>query len=267
MQKQTIYSILIFLTVVFFSSCEDIIDIDLNSSDPKVVIVADLNNEEKSHAIFVSKSVNFDDPKPNEPVLDAEVYIRLGNGKTFYFTSVGEGRYINPDLPISVGESYTLTVVVDGEEYQSTTTMLAYIEVDSIGVNQETIFNEDFFFVNFKFFDPSGQENYYRYSMSINGSPMKFNAIFSDKFNDGNEVTHQLGREDGNDIKPGDSLLIRRQIVTKEVYNYWAEYSQTNPGSAAPGNPTSNISNGALGYFSVSSVRDYPVGIDKASQG
>jgi len=39
----------------------------------------------------------------------------------------------------------------------------------------------------------------------------------------------------------------------------------TNPGSASPGNPTSNISNGALGYFSVSSARDYTVDIAKPS--
>lgn len=239
---------------------------DLNSADPKIVIVADIHPEKRPHEVLVSRTVNFDDPRPNEPVTDATVNIRLGNGRTINFRSVGDGYYMNPDLPLSVGESYTLTVEIDGEEYTSTTTMLDYIEVETIGVNQETVFNEDYYFINFKFFDPGTQENYYRYSMSINGGPYKFNSVFSDKFNDGNEVTHQLGRDNVSEIKAGDHLEIRRQVITKPVFTYWNEYMLTNPGSAAPGNPTSNISNGALGYFSVSSVRTYTVDIDKPSE-
>lgn len=262
MIKRPLYRFLLFSFLLILTSCEDLIDIDLNSANPKVVIVADINNEEKTHEILISKTVNFDDERPNDPVDDALVYIRLGNGRVYQFVSAGGGRYINTDIPMAMGETYNLVVQVDGEEYTSTTRMLAYIDIDSIGVTEENIFNEDFYFINLKFNDPEGEANYYRYSMSINNKPFKFNAVFSDKFNDGNEWTHQLGSDgSGNDIKPGDNLRIRRQIITKEVFNYWSEYASTNPGSAAPGNPTSNISNDALGYFSVSSVRDYTVDI------
>jgi len=46
-------------------------------------------------------------------------------------------------------------------------------------------------------------------------------------------------------------------VIDKDVFKYWNELQSINPGSAAPANPTSNISNGALGYFSVSSARTY----------
>jgi len=263
MLRRPLYRVLLFSLLLILSSCEDLIDIDLNSADPKVVIVAEINNEDKTHEVTVTKTVNFDDEKPNDPVNDAVVFIRLGNGRIYNFNSAGNGKYTTTNLPLAVGETYNLVVVVDGEEYTATTKLLAYIEIDSIGVTIENIFNEDYYFINLKFNDPDGESNYYKYSMSINGKPFKFNAAFSDKFNNGNEVTHQLGGNDnGNEINPGDHLLIRRQIVTKEVFNFWSEYTMTNPGSAAPGNPTSNISNGGMGYFSVSNVKDYTVDID-----
>ncbi|WP_093095849.1 DUF4249 domain-containing protein [Sphingobacterium mizutaii] len=265
MQKRSIYSLFIFSCILLFSSCEELIDVDLNKVNPQVVIVGDMNNEESSHEVLVTRTVDFDEPRPYEPILDASVFIQLGNGRIFRFNSIGEGRYANSNMPISVGETYTLTVTVDGKEYKSITRMLPYIEVESIGVNQETIFNNTYYFLNFKFYDPEGEDNYYRYSIKINDGPFKSNAVFSDKYNNGNEVTHQLGREYGNEIKPGDQLLVRRYVISKESYNYWSEYMSTNPGSASPGNPTSNISNGALGYFSVSSARDYTVDIAKPS--
>ncbi|MGB7527050.1 MULTISPECIES: DUF4249 domain-containing protein [Sphingobacterium] len=265
MQKRLTYHILIFSFLLLFSSCEDLIDVDLNKTDPRIVIVADINNEEKIHEILVSRTVDFDEPIPYEPILNATVYIQSKSGRTYYFNSAGEGKYRNSSIALAAGETYTLVVMVDDEEYKSTTTMLPFIDVESIGVNQETLLNETYYFINLKFFDPTGQANYYRYSISRNGEAFKSNAVFSDKFNDGNEVTHQLGREYGNEIKPGDQLLIRRFIISKESYNYWSEYMSTNPGSAAPGNPTSNIDNGAMGYFSVSSARDYKVEIAKPS--
>jgi len=263
MVKQ-LYNVLILCFLMTLSGCEELIDVDLNEVDPRIVIVADLNNEESEHVVLVSRTVNFDEPRPSEPISDAIVFVESGNGKRYDFKLNTEGEYVNSNLPLSVGETYTLNVIVNGEQYTSTTKMLGYIEIDSIGVTKENLFSEDFYFINLKFSDPQGQPNYYRYGMSINNQPFKFNMVASDKYNDGNEVTHQLGGQGANnEIKPGDHILVRRYIITKEVYTYWSEYMSTNPGSAAPGNPTSNINNGALGFFSVSSVRDYTVDIDE----
>ena len=38
------------------------------------------------------------------------------------------------------------------------------------------------------------------------------------------------------------------------MYDFWNAVQATNPGTAAPANPPSNISNGALGYFSAYSM-------------
>jgi hypothetical protein len=44
--------------------------------------------------------------------------------------------------------------------------------------------------------------------------------------------------------------LISLDSAVYEYYKTFTELVNTNPGSAAPANPNSNLSNGALGYFS-----------------
>ncbi|SEF68552.1 DUF4249 domain-containing protein [Sphingobacterium lactis] len=257
-----LFKIILLCAVVFsFSSCEELIDVDLNSADPKIVIVADINNSGNVHEVFVSRTVNFDVDRPSDPVENAAVQVRSGAGQVYVFLHQGDGRYVNTNMQLGIAETYSLSVTVDGEEYKSETSMPEYVEVDSIGVTKENIFNETYYFVNLKFQDPPGQANYFKYTVSVNEEKFKFDSATSDKFNDGKLVTHQIGSGGNDEIQLGDKLVVRRQAITKPVYTYWSEYMMTNPGSAAPGNPTSNISNGALGYFSVANVRDYSIDI------
>lgn len=248
--------------IILILGCEELIEVDLNASDPKVVIVADLNNQGGTQEIMVSRTVNFDEDRSYDPVKDALVYLRSQNGRIYDFDQQQDGRYTRSSLPLEVGESYSLEVIVDEQQYSAQSVMTQYVEIDSLGLTKENIFNDTYYFVNLKFQDPKGEENYYRYTVSLNGAPFVFSSVFSDKFNDGNQVTHQVGPPGDTELKPGDELRIRRSTVSKNIYQYWSEFQMTNPGSAAPGNPTSNINNGALGYFSVSNVREYNVTVE-----
>ncbi len=249
-------------SLIFFNSCEEKIDIDLNDSDPRIVIEANLTNEDRNQEILVSRTVNFDSPEFDQ-VDNASVVVKGSNGRNYTFTPAGNGIYTNNNFFVNTQITYTLEVTVDNKTYSSKGAMVDYVEIDSMGVTKENIFNEDYYFVNLKFKDPKGVPNYYLYTVSINDGPFKFNAVQNDKFNDGQEVTHQIGGRN-DEFKVGDKVKVRRQIVSKELYTYWNEYQLTNPGSAAPGNPTGNISNGALGYFGISNVRDYTVTIADA---
>jgi hypothetical protein len=52
-------------------------------------------------------------------------------------------------------------------------------------------------------------------------------------------------------------VRILRQCIDVGAYNYWNSFQMINPGSASPANPISNLSNNALGYFSVSVGKYY----------
>lgn len=246
-------------------SCEDLIEVDLNSANPKIVIEADLNDLSNKQTIRVSRTVDFGAPISSEAITGAKVTVADSKGRLFEFVDKGDGLYIKEGFKPMSGLSYNLTVNVGEEEYQSSTKMNVFIPVDSIAIKEETVFSKTYYSVVLKFDDPKDTPNYYKYDIAINGKGFKFNSAYSDKFNDGLYVSHQIMERGDNAIELGDSVVVRRQCVAKEVYTYWNDIQMLNPGSAAPANPTSNISNGALGYFSVSSAKQYDVRVVKES--
>ncbi|TDS12402.1 DUF4249 domain-containing protein [Sphingobacterium paludis] len=247
-----------------FASCEEVIDIDLNEADPRVVIEAQISDLGAEQRIRVSKTVAFTESINSRPVEGAAVRITDNRGRVFEFSYEENGYYVNRSFRPVASRSYDLLVDVEGERYEASCVMPPYVEVDSVGVLEETVFGDNYYFATFKFQDPANVANYYKYDLSINNAAFRFASTFSDKFNDGLYVTHQVS-DLNTDMAPGDSIVVRRYCVDRRVYEYWNEFQSTNPGTAAPGNPTSNISNNALGYFSVASVKEFglriPVGI------
>lgn len=251
--------IYILCTLLFFSGCEEIIDVNLNDADPRVVIEANLSNLHNIQRIRVSRTVAFDKPFNSLPITDAIIVVHDGQGAAAYFSHEGNGVYRNDpryDFDLKPGRTYSLAVKVDDELYESSCYMPTYVDVDSTGIVRENILGESYYFATFKFNDPLDIPNYYKYDISINDADYRFSTVFQDKFNDGLYVTHQVSDLDV-ELEPGDYISIRRYCIDEKVFKYWNDYQSTNPGSAAPGNPTSNISNNALGYFSVASAQEF----------
>lgn len=77
--------------------------------------------------------------------------------------------------------------------------------------------------------------------------------VTEDRFNDGNKVANTIFHE-LDDLEPGDAIELDLQCIDRNVYRYYYAFGQ-NLGEGgppvAPANPPSNISNGALGVFSV----------------
>lgn len=238
-------------------SCEELIQLDLSDAGERVVIEADITDV-GPNVIYVTRSVSVDDSIAYQLVRDASVEVFRGDQRYVFNFIPGSGGYSNsefPILPVVGGDVWQLRVVVDGEVYESTERVVSpYVEVDSSGTVRETILGEDYYFASFKFQDPAGQRNFYKYSISVDDGPMEFFDVYNDKFNDGLAVTHQIGGRNV-DIQLNSEVRIKRQCISESVFNYWNEIQSVNPGSLAPANPTSNISNGALGYFSVSSSK------------
>lgn len=251
--------IAILCVLFFFTGCEEIIDVDLNDAAPRIVIEANLSDLTSIQRIRVSQTVAFDEVVNSAPLPSAEVIVVDNAGNAYYFYYERDGNYLNDDFTPVSGRTYLLQVDVDGEIFQSSCFMPPYVEVDSTGIIRENILGDEYYFATFKFNDPEGEPNYYRYDVQVNDGPYRFSTVFQDKFNDGLYVTHQVSDLDA-DMEPGDYLTVRRYCIDEKVFKYWDEYQSTNPGSAAPANPTSNIlnkDNNALGYFSVASAREF----------
>lgn len=249
------YVFVLFISL-FLVGCEDLIQIDLNTANPKYVIEADINTLSNIQNIRVSQTVAFSETVGSKSINNAIVNVVDSKGKVFNFVYSDNGIYKNMNFKPEEGNTYKLNVKIDEELFTATSQMQKYVEVDSLGIVEETVFNETVYAVTLKFNDPKNINNYYQYEISRNKEKFKFNTAFSDKFNDGLYVSHELADRE-NSFELNDSITVIRKCIDKDVYNYWNEVQMTNPGSAAPANPTSNIDNGALGYFSVSGAKIY----------
>lgn len=249
--------LLLFGLSLLISSCEEKMDLDLNEAAARVVIDAQLSDASAVQRIRISRSVGFDDPVNTSGIKGATVSVKDNENRSYSFQYEKDGYYIHRNFKPMAGRRYTLVANVQKTQYTSTCQMPAYVAVESSGISEKNIAGENYFFATLTFQDPAKVSNYYIYTLSINGGPFRFASAQSDQFNNGLKVTHYIADLD-TDLSRGDNVIVRRYCVDEKTYQYWNEYQNNNLSNAAPSNPKSNISNNALGYFSVAPVKDYP---------
>lgn len=229
-------------------SCEDVIDINLNDGNPQLVIVGTVSNQSDEQRVTISRTVAFDVDQPFDPVAGATVNVVSGTGGVFPFVEQSPGVYVGK-FRGQPGVRYDLSVAVDGQVFEATSTMPPWITADSIGTAVRTIFGEEMKFISLKYADPAGVRNYYRYLWQINEGPVEMLHVSDDKFNDGKYVSEDLSDFD-IDLVTGDAVTVWMQCIDSAAYDFWNAVQSMNPGTAAPANPPSAFGAGALGYFS-----------------
>jgi len=248
--------VLFILPMLFFSlGCEQVIDIDLNDSDPKLVIEGSLSESPGRIEVKVSKTANYFGKEPVERISDAKVTLRTGSGRTYLVPPAGEGIYQLSRLEIRNQLTYTVTVEAGGEQYVAQSTLWPRVRIDSL----TTVYNDGFTFfgkgynVYLYFQEPSDFENYYRLKIYINGELQSGSddyIFFDDRNNNGQYLQLRIRNRT---YDKGDTVTYELVSLDKGAYDYFRQLDELmsiNPGSAAPSNPVSNFSNGALGYFS-----------------
>ncbi len=263
-----IYKYIIALAIISIAttSCQKVIDIDLNSSDPKLVIEGFVNDVDDTAIVRLNYSVNFDEDNIFPPAEGALVKIVDSDGieTTLSETVTVEGTpttitttpglYSAPLLG-EVGKTYTLYVTDRGVTYTATSHLSAPIPLDSIYVSSTGGFNPpelSSYFMSCEFKDPAGEPNYYRFKQFVNGAENNYIFAGNDNLQDGQTIKASLfGSEDG--FENGDTITIKMQMIDEGACDYLMSLSQLTQdggGSAVPTNPRSNIKGGALGYFS-----------------
>ena len=174
-------------------------------------------------------------------VSDAQVSISDDLNHRETLSRVAPGIYQGSSLIGTVGRTYTLEVVVDDKRYTARSTMPPTIPIDSIGL--------DLFFIQRLL--PA----IYNYrTQNTNSFPISRKFTFSDRFNNGQAVAYPLFKLD---ITSGDVIDVTLYSVDEPVFEYFRTLDDAGLGNsftaAAPANPRTNISGGALGYFQAAS--------------
>lgn len=245
----------IFSLTVIFCSCEKVIQLGTKNVAKKYVIEANMSDQPSDCTVFITNTINMDDPTLFKGVNGAIVTIREDEKPPVQLGESGPGIYESDFLTAKPGHSYTLNVNIEGENYTSTVTTPVKVNLDSLFIIDFDAFGSVRKFANLVFQDPAGVPNSYRFIQFKNEVQNSNIFVMNDDFSDGNKINTFLTFFDDSDvqkIQKGDTITVEMQCVDPSVYLYFNSLSQSSTGGteiAAPGNPVSNIKGGALGYF------------------
>ncbi len=247
------------LLFLFLSGCEKVIDVDLNDSEPAIVIEGNLSHKQGLLEVKVSRTSSYFNNEPVKKVENAVVYLENDQGFNLKAAKMEPGVYKLINLPLNVNSLYRLTVVVEEEEFTALSFLPPLIEIDSLGYEyqREQTFFDSGYRILLYFTDPPEVENYYRVKVYRNGERFDDTddiIVFDDSSLDGKNVQVTLR---GQLFEEGDTARVELLSIDKNAWEYFSTLSEVanlNPGSPSPANPSSNLSSGALGYFSAWSV-------------
>ena len=254
--------------IIVFASCQKDItdDVDLNDSEPKMVIEANYSAEDSTVRVHISMTSSYFNNDPAPAINGATVTIVDYLGNSTNLIGLGDGDYELTGYAPIFNTSYTLNVNSGGETYTSSCFMHDPVQLDPI----TPYFVPGFFgagpgyVVNWNFQDPAGEVNFYMAILTVNGNvkdSVTQRYLQDDALTDGNEVSRPIG-DFIDKYQIGDTVEIEMQTIDKIIYDYYDELISvaSGGGQAAPANPYYMWSNNALGYFSAySSAREQVV--------
>ena len=265
MKKYTLIIALIFSTFSFIS-CEKVIDVNLNTAAPRLVIDAALKWEKGTDGsiqkIKLSTTTGFFNQEIPK-VSGATVFVTNEAEDVFDFNEITEnsGEYICANFVPVLNATYTLTVIQNGITYTASETLIPVVPIDKVEQRNDGGILGENIEVKYFFTDDGLTDNFYLFREKLSSYQIPQYDVSRDEFYQGNQI---FGLYSNEDIKPGDDLDITISGISQGYYSYMQvllSIAGTTGGSPFQSPPatvrgniinTSNPDNYVLGFFSVS---------------
>ncbi len=263
--QKNLVNVLALVALTVLSSCfEDVVEVDLPASEPRVVVDAAIDwvkgTEGKEQVVYLNYTTPYFE-QTESPIAGAEVAIRKGD-KTFLFAEDTPGVYRCQNFEPELGASYQLKVKMNEATYIAEEIMTSVASIDSIVQAVRTSFGEEELEVKVFLTDPEGVENFYLYDFVDPRKATKRLFVFDDRFTDGNAMHLSYFSDE---LISGDSLRIKQIGASTQYYDYMSKLSSATGGGFGPfgtiaaeikGNVLNqtNPDKPALGYFRLSEV-------------
>lgn len=272
---KTNIKLLVVLITLAFTSCEDVVSVDVPTGQTRLVIEASLDWEKgttgNNQVIKLSTSIPYFDAPESNNVSGASVTVtNLNTLETFVFTDQNDGTYTTSQFVPILDNTYSLEVIYNNETYTATQTMTPVSDINSITQSVEGGFDDELLELNIYFDDPVNEENYYLVRYYEEGDLFPYFEDISDEFLNGNEIHDFFEKDDDEDngqaaFQPGDTVDISLYGISEGYYNYMRllieqYYSGGDPFSSTAaeirGNCTNetNPDNYAYGFFRATEV-------------
>lgn len=248
------------MTIIGFTSCEKIIDLPLDVAPKKYMVEATITDGKGGCRVLISQTKNFDEDNSFNGISGAGVSLADDNNNIITLPEVAPGIYTDSSITGTPGKTYSLHVNINGVSFNASSKMPVKVTLDSLYITEDNIFGQVRKTPNINYTDPKGRGNNYRFVLYVNGVKRNNIYIVNDDYSDGNfsSIKLFLFGGDNKKIKSGDKVGVDMLCISPEVYKYWYSLNAGatgNNNAASPANPVSNITGGALGYFSAQTVQ------------
>lgn len=272
--KTKIFPFLLLTLLAITSACEKVIDIDLDTAAPRLVVEASIDWDKNTNGSYQTIKLTtttgfFSDNIPT--VSGAIITVTHSNGTHFTFTESSQpGVYECFTFQPEINAVYTLEILLLGQVYTATEKLIDVPEIESISqTNEGGIFFGNQVEVTFYFQDNPNEDNYYLIKFQPEFTPLPSYSVLSDRFFQGNQM---FGRYSDEDLASGQNLGITLYGISEQYYNYMSILLGLTGGGGGPfqtppatvrGNIVNetNFNNFALGYFRLNALvqEDYVV--------
>ena len=262
----------IYIAVIgLFMSCEEVVVLDLDQSQPKLVIEGMLTNKDTTHFVKVSQSIQFYETGLN-PVLNAIIRVE-GGGEEFLYSHNPMGLdsmngYYYSDITYAgkIGEAYTLSVEVNGVTYAAEDTMLNVTQIDSLSFqlandpSEEDELDGKIYEALLYAAEPQETDDYYQFQFLRGNELIAYpNNIYV--FSDVALGSTLNGLPSPVLFRENEMAKVQIYSLTREQYVFYTDLanilnSDGGMFSPPPANPRNTFTNEALGLWQVSAVSE-----------
>jgi hypothetical protein len=264
---------------ILLASCEETVQLDINQVPQRVVIEAQVTDIPGLQFVRVTRSAGFYEPGATNRVADAQVIIRDDSGEQMQFVHNPGG---SPDsvgyyLPASgytgvAGQTYTMTVSLDGQTYEAIDKLIRVTKIDSLGY-RPNVFRERDEPSDGKIWElliyakePQDTEDNYLIKYYRNDSLVYDGDTDVYVLNDYGVGENIDGVPSSVYYAPGDKARVEMYSLSRDGFLFYSDLvtvlnSDGGMFSPPPANPRSNISGGAMGFFQVSAMSSKEVSL------
>lgn len=276
------------MVAITFSSCEDVIDLDLDNGKNQLVVDGFVNNDSSIQIIRLTSSApyfsNVATPSENE----ATIRLKGPSNILYNFISDGDGNYQYDPKSLgaidSIGFEYKLEIDFKGRTYTSSSVLNPVPLIDSMPYDFEPsgFGSEEGYYTQFYARDFAGRKDYYWIKPFKNGEPLyedptfiilSEDATFGGDAGDGLVFIvpfRAIITDQDNPFALGDTSSVELHSLNSDAYQFLDQVVNTsgNDGLFAvpPSNIRSNIFDASgnaqdevLGLFSLSAISKFEV--------
>lgn len=248
------YILILITSIIFLTSCEDVIEVELPENDPRLIVNGIIRVdetkeflpieilftesssffEENTIASIESAIINYGTPSQNDPEI-------LEGGGVSILTELepGSGKWVpDPTLEsdqrirvsgIKEGDVFQLIIETNDEQYFATTTYVKSVPIDSLEQGDQTLFSGDEIEVIVTFTDRADSDDYYVLDLDFGEY-----LVTEDKFYQGQTFVFSYFYDNNLGLTTSSKIEISLLGADKTFFNYMNQIIVQSGGDQGP---------------------------------